>query len=114
MICLHCGYCCIAYDVIIVHPDHLDKIINLTDHESLKEEWFIHKLGGEECPHLYASMHHEGKMYYSCKIHHLPWYEGTPCFEYGQIEESENSNCRTGDYKLNGVTFRPKEKEVSI
>jgi len=102
--CLRCGHCCIAYDVIIVSPEYVNKIKDLLDHSSLKEEWFIHKESGVECPHLYVAILEKDRKLYACRIHYLPWFKDTPCAEYGQIE-LEDSNCRTGDYKLNGITF---------
>ncbi len=85
MICLRCGYCCIQYDVIIVDNPELE----------ISEKNITHKPSGERCKHLEGDKPGE----YSCKLHNKPWYVETPCYAYGQIEQT-NSNCRIGEYIL--------------
>lgn len=85
MKCLRCGYCCSNYFVIIV--DDPEKGIN-------EDNLICHK-GKSECKHLKGS--EPGK--YSCTIHDYPWYDETPCFSHGQIEQKD-SNCRMGEYIL--------------
>lgn len=89
MICLRCGYCCFAYDVIIVDPKALTKTFKF---KTVLIEELIAKPGNQFCPHQTWD---EDKSI--CKLHHLKWYKETPCFKYSQIE-SKNSNCRIGEY----------------
>ncbi len=50
----------------------------------------------EPCHHLRGEKVGE----FSCAIHDKPWYKKTPCFSHGQIERSEDDECRTGRYFL--------------
>ena len=84
MICLHCGHCCINYEIIIV-----DDPAKGIDEHNLKE-----KHTGERCQHLVGNNCGE----YSCAIHHYPWYEETPCYQFGQTERSSDTLCRMGVY----------------
>ncbi len=87
MICLRCGYCCTHFWVIIVDDPE----------KGIVEENLITHLGQEKpCKHLRGDMPGE----YSCAIHDKVWYEETPCFSYGQIERSEEDDCRMGRYIL--------------
>ena len=81
MKCLHCGYCCTNLFVVIVDDPKLGIV-----KENLKQK--------EEgrCQHL-----DDDNM---CRIHDMPWYKDTPCFDYTQIEQGD-TNCRTGEYMLN-------------
>lgn len=54
-----------------------------------------HKPSGVKCQHLVGDKPGE----YSCTIHSEPWYEETPCFRHGQIEQG-NTECRMGVYQL--------------
>ena len=90
MICLHCTYCCVMLDVVIVNP----KIIPPKPGFKHQGDNLLFKKGGVPCPHL---DHKEGKAF--CKIHHYDWYEKTPCYSHTQTEW-KNSNCRTGEYML--------------
>jgi len=85
MKCLRCGYCCKTYSVVIV--DDPEKGIQ---QDNLKA-----RMGDESCQHLEGDKPGE----YSCAIHDYPWYEETPCFQHGQIEQ-EDSDCRLGRYIL--------------
>jgi len=85
MICLHCGYCCINYAVIIVDNPDIGP-----EEGNLKE-----KLTREVCQHLTGET---GE--YTCAIHDRPWYKETPCWQYGQIERSVDTECRMGVYVL--------------
>ena len=91
MICLRCGYCCKTCAVIIV--DDPDK--------GVVEDNIIAHLGDgvTPCKHLLGD--EPGK--YSCAVHHYPWYKETPCFSHGQIETSDDTPCRMGNYILNGI-----------
>ena len=55
--------------------------------------------GPERCQHLRGDT--PGK--FSCAVHDKPWYPDTPCFEYGQIEQSPDDVCRMGEYILGRV-----------
>ena len=94
MLCLRCGYCCVKYDVIIVDPKYIDDDLDF-DNESIQEK-LMHKTYNKWCPHLIE----KNKSIFSCKIHNKPWYDLTPCFEFGQIESSSDTKCRMGDYIL--------------
>jgi hypothetical protein len=84
MKCIRCGYCCIHYDVIIVADPKL----------GIQEDNIHHKPSGVKCPHLTGDVPGE----YTCAVHNEPWYKETPCYDFGQIEESENDICRIGKY----------------
>lgn len=81
MKCLRCGYCCIHYDVIIVKPGY----------KRITKNSLIHKPSGQWCPHLVFT---DDKA--SCAIHEMPFYKRTPCFDFTQIEESLECECRIG------------------
>jgi len=87
MICLRCGHCCKAFMVPIV--DDPEKGV-------AKDNIMMHKGEGEPCKHLRGDKPGE----YSCAIHDKEWYNGTPCFFYGQVEHG-NQECRIGRYMLN-------------
>jgi len=82
MICLRCGYCCKKYAVVIV--DNPDK--------GICESNLICYMGDSQCKHLRGDKPGE----YSCAVHDRPWYEETPCFEFGQIEKDPGFPCRVG------------------
>ena len=92
MICLRCGYCCIKYDVVIIHPKYIHEPIDVLD-KSVMEKFMI-KRGGKWCPHLEEINKHT----FSCKVHDKPWFKNTPCFDYSQIEQAELDKCRMGIY----------------
>lgn len=87
MICLHCGYCCIYLDVIIL-KDY--------DQEP-SEENVLHKRCNEVCPHLTITNDQ-----ITCTAHGKRYFKDCPCDQYSQFEYS-NSNCRTGDYVMNDL-----------
>jgi len=87
MKCLRCGYCCHKCLVIIV--DDPEKGI-------VKDNIITHEGDGSPCKHLEGNK--SGK--YKCKIHDRSWYNGTPCFRHGQIENSPTDECRMGRYIL--------------
>jgi hypothetical protein len=89
MICLRCGYCCHKLMVTIV--DDPTKVI---DENNLITYW-----GDSRCKHLRGE--HPGK--YSCVIHNYEWYKKTPCYDYGQIEEHPDTECRNGKYLINSL-----------
>ena len=91
MMCLRCGYCCIAYDVMIISPEYVRPDLDLFSPEV--EHMIIHKKSGEVCPHL----RWDGDKAI-CTIHDYKWYKYTPCAEYGQIENSVDDPCRLGQY----------------
>ena len=94
--CLGCGYCCKRLWVVIV--DDPEKGISEDNLETY--------LGDGRCKHLLGNKIGE----YSCAIHDKPWYNKTPCFQYTQISNSEDDDCRVGrfltdnkaDYEDNG------------
>ena len=90
MICLRCGYCCLYLDVIIIKPE---KISRGGDVDFEDESSYMHKPSLERCPHLIWE-----KGLAVCKIHHLPWFQKTPCADFSQIEEDVNDPCRLGTY----------------
>lgn len=85
MICLRCGYCCIQYDVIIVDDPDI----------GIEESNMKHKPNGVRCQHLVGEA---GEC--ACAIHDRPWYNETPCWQFGQIEPSADTECRMGVYVL--------------
>ena len=93
MKCLRCGYCCIQYEVNIVDNPELGVI-----ESNLKA-----KYTGERCQHLRGDV--PGK--YSCAVHNYSWYKQTPCYQFGQVELSENDPCRIGEYML-----KPENSEL--
>ena len=100
MICLRCGYCCVAYDVMIISPKYVRPDLNLFSPE-IKQK-IIHKKCNEVCPHL----RWEGDTAI-CTIHNYKWYKYTPCAQYGQIEHSPNTPCRLGAYfKKKGIDIK--------
>ena len=58
MICLHCGYCCKNYMVVIV--DNPKKGIR-------EDNLIVHEGGGKPCKHLDENN--------NCKIHNYSWYK---------------------------------------
>ena len=86
MICLRCGYCCQNYCVVIVDDPE----------KGLAEDNLKFREGKERCQHLRGD--EPGK--FLCAVHCEEWYEETPCFSHTQIE-SDNTNCRMGEYILN-------------
>lgn len=86
MICLHCGYCCKEYMVVIVDDPE----------KGIKDNNLIVYNGNSQCKHLSGDQ--PGK--YTCAIHHYPWYKKTPCYSHGQIETSKNDKCRMGEFVL--------------
>jgi len=87
MKCLRCGNCCKTYLVMIIDKPEL----------GLKEDNIICHKGNGPCKHLIGNKPGE----YSCAVHNYPWYKKTPCFDYGQIEQSKDNPCRVGAYILN-------------
>lgn len=96
MICLHCGYCCLYLDVII-----------LKDYDKEpSEDNALHKRSNEVCPHLVIS---NGKI--TCLAHGKKYFVDCPCDQYSQIE-SKNSFCRTGDFITNSTAKGEKLREA--
>lgn len=85
MKCLRCGYCCFNYDVIIMID--LKKKIEQGNVELKRRK--------ERCRHITGNVVGQ----YSCLIHDSKYYGQTPCFDHGQIEESD-SDCRMGKWIL--------------
>ena len=90
MICQRCGYCCIAYDVIVVKPEMVDSVTSI---DSLLPKDLMHKPSGHRCPHLSFE---DGNA--NCQIHDKDWYRETPCYEYTQVESSTEDPCRMGAF----------------
>ena len=87
MICLRCGYCCYAYDVIIIK-------LGIEKPTFRKEEEFQHKKSDEFCPHLSFN-----GIEASCDIHDKKWFKKTPCHSHSQIGKIDD-DCRIGRYIL--------------
>ena len=81
---LHCGHCCISYEVIIIDNPDLP----------LSESNILAKAGGVRCKHLLGDA--SGR--YKCGVHNHPDYEQTPCYDFGQVEESGTDDCRVGNF----------------
>ena len=86
MQCLRCGRCCVDYDVMIIKPE----FINEFSIENPQDHMIMHKPHGMKCPHL--SLEGEEAI---CSVHHFPWFESTPCYEFTQIGHPHDP-CRIG------------------
>lgn len=86
MKCLRCGYCCLSSIVVIVIDPKLGPI---------KSNLRAINLTKEKCPHLQGR--EPGQ--YDCAVHDEPWYEETPCYAHGQVEQG-NQPCRIGEHLL--------------
>ena len=106
MKCLHCGYCCIMYDVVIVKPEYVSEKLVLT--EDNFGDILVHKPNNEVCPHLYFQNDQ-----YFCRIHDYEWYKETPCFRHSQIEQ-KNSNCRIGERVKYDFAVQKKLKQLYL
>ena len=84
MICLRCGHCCIACDVIVPIPSTKKGIVV-----------GAHKPYDEQCWNL--SFEEGGTAV--CAIHNKRIYRKSPCSCHTQIEE-QSSPCRTGEWML--------------
>jgi hypothetical protein len=86
MKCLRCGYCCKTSMVVIIDDPN----------GPFEESNFIARnlLEDGPCKHLLGEI--SGK--YSCAVHDKKWYKRTPCYAHGQIEESNDCECRIGRY----------------
>lgn len=93
MKCIRCGYCCVAFDVVIVKPEFVDNV-DLTDVSCMKK--LIHKHGNQNCPHL--EYDNETRIA-TCKVHNKSWYKDSPCYSHHVIGDP-NKPCRVGDYQL--------------
>lgn len=87
MKCLRCGYCCMNMMVVVV--DNPDKGI-------IEDNLITHMGEGKPCQHLVGNIPSE----FSCAIHDKSWYNETPCFSHGQIEQNVDDVCRMGEYLL--------------
>jgi|GEM_PF-4767758 len=88
MICLRCGYCCVAYDVTILKDFSKEP----------SESNSINKQNSKACPHLIRDP--DDKLRTLCTQHDKKYFEDSPCDRHSQIER-RNTNCRTGDCVLN-------------
>ena len=82
MKCLRCGYCCKNLFVAVVDDPS----------KGIIEGNIIVYDGSHKCKHLKGNK--PGNYY--CNVHNEKWYKDTPCYDYTQIERSENDYCRTG------------------
>ena len=99
MICLRCGYCCCNYFVVIVNdPEKGLEPDNLMPHD-----------GKSPCKHLQGD--EPGK--HSCALHGYDWYKDTPCFQHGQVEKSQDTPCRIGEYIMKLKKEKDDEKYAS-
>lgn len=92
MICLHCGQCCVQFDVVIINPKHAREGIVFED---LPEDGFIIKPGNTPCPHLYWDSDES-----RCMVHNYTWYKKTPCYDFTQVESKPSMLCRLGVYSI--------------
>jgi hypothetical protein len=90
LICVHCGLCCYDFPVAIIAREFIDKFELIDD---FPEEAFIIKEGNTPCTYLHWKNHQS-----NCEVHNKPWYKNTPCFDFGQIEESPDCVCRIGEW----------------
>lgn len=93
MKCIRCGYCCFAFDVIIVKPENIDDFDPDGDESEMSK--LMHKKGDTICPHLKLD---DGDIA-TCKVHDKPWYKTTPCYYHTVIGNLEDA-CRVGVYHL--------------
>lgn len=77
-------------DVIIIRPEFVKEKMNVN---KFPVKAFMHKPGGEACPHLKFVDDMA-----VCSIHHYKWYKQTPCFRHDQISTSPDDPCRMGVY----------------
>jgi hypothetical protein len=91
MQCLRCGYCCVAYDVIV-----MIEVLTPKGRKTLKA---CHKPSSIRCPRLEGP---DERGQFSCKVHDRKEYKSSPCYAYGNPEidpdyaGSEDSPCRIG------------------
>lgn len=97
MKCLRCGYCCTTYLVVIVDDPE----------KGIAEDNIVVQNGEHRCKHLQG----DAVGVYSCALHDYPWYKETPCFDYGQIETSSDTECRMGRFILDGGLENGKKKK---
>lgn len=93
MTCYRCGYCCVMYDVIIIHPDCIKENLNI---DELPFHAFVHKQNGFTCPYLKWENNTA-----ICCIHHYKWFQETPCYSHNSL----NNDCRLGKY----IKYESKE-----
>jgi len=108
MKCLHCGYCCIMLDVIIINPEFEEEVTNdfiKTLNEFDDDKYYYHKKCDTPCPYLQFN---NGK--YLCSIHDKLWYKFTPCYSYDQISSNKENDCRIGDQIITGTNTGNKMK----
>jgi len=108
MKCLHCGWCCFMYDVIIIHPIYATPKFKM-EMLSKDENQHIakHKPNGKTCPHIEI----RDDLYF-CKIHRRHWYKKTPCFQHGQMESDPSDPCRMGEYVLKNQKMKDKLLQI--
>lgn len=98
MICQRCGYCCVAYDVIV-------PIVVGT---SVRAQF---KPCAKQCPNLSF----EGEKA-SCKMHDLPLFEHSPCWSHNNAEADldaamwKGQPCRLGVHCLKAKTVFDEPK----
>ena len=81
MKCLRCGNCCKTLLSVVVD----DPTKGIVDGNLIVNE-------STQCKHLKGGKPGE----YSCVVHEESWFVDTPCFDFGQIERSLDTPCRTG------------------
>jgi Fe-S-cluster containining protein len=94
MKCLRCGDCCFRHDVIIIKPETIKKYDGKINFNKITPDDVKHKSTGKRCPHFKWSR----RGIATCSIHSYSWFKNTPCGTYGQISESSNSPCRSGEF----------------
>jgi hypothetical protein len=98
--CLNCAHCCYWFNVAIVRKECIDEI---KSEEDINEKTVIIKEHKQFCEHL---KYNEETNKFTCSIHHYPWFKFTPCHQFTQIEEHDNSPCRIGEwYQLEGRDY---------
>ena len=102
--CVRCGYCFRTMCIVVVDKPAW----------GIKEDNFKVVAPKEgPCPHLRGN--EPGG--FSCAVHDRSWYSETPCADYGQIERSPDTPCRTGTYMMKQwrekkLIFPPLAKET--
>lgn len=70
-------------------------VVNDSDKGIIEGNIIVHKGEGKKCKHL--------KKENICNIHEKLYYKQTPCFDFTQVEKSENTLCRLGVFIINSM-----------
>lgn len=105
MVCLKCGHCCYWFNIRIIRPQYIFKIVNKED---ITPEKLMLKPGRVFCPYL-----KKDDEQFCCSVHHHPWFKFTGCYSFIQIE-NDNSPCRIGNWYFNDIHGNEFYKNVFI